>query len=308
MTSNRDRHAPDPPGPAPGRDRAPHAEWLGWAIDAYAPDEMARRVETVGVAKASQDKVTTFALAVVAGAFVALGAAFSTVAMADTGAAYSVTRLLGGLAFSLALVLVVIAGAELFTSNNLIVMAWASRKVPLGGLLANWGIVYVGNVVGVLATAALLLATRHASFGEHAIAAQHIVTAATKVSRSFPEAVAVGVLGNALVCLAVWLGFSARSTVDKIVAVVPPVTALVAFEFDHIVANTYYLTAGLFLVYADPGAVAASGQGALAETVTITAALANILPVTLGNLMGGGVLVALVYWFVYLRPGRSGSG
>jgi formate transporter len=289
-------------------DERPSAQWLGWAIDAYAPDEMARRVQTVGLAKANLDPLTTFALAVVAGAFVALGAAFSTVAMAETGAGYSTTRLLGGLAFSLALVLVIVGGAELFTSNSLLVMAWASRTIPLVRLLRNWGIVYVGNIVGVLATTVLLFATRHATFGEHAIAGQTILTAATKASRTFPEALAVGILGNALVCLAVWIAFSARSTIDKIVAIVPPVTALVAFEFDHIVANVYYLASGLFLVHWDSAAVAASGRAELAESVTLPAALSTIVPVTLGNVVGGGILVAAVYWFVYLRPGREVPG
>jgi formate transporter len=267
---------------------------------------MARRVETQGLAKADQDRVTTFALAVVAGAFIALGAAFSTVAMADTGAAYSVTRLLGGLAFSLGLVLVVVAGAELFTSNNLLVMAWASRKIPLGRLAQNWAIVYAGNAIGVAVTAVLLFATRHATFGEHVVAAQTILTAATKVSRTFPEAVAVGVLGNALVCLAVWIAFSARSTIDKIVAIAPPMTALVAFEFDHIVANMYYLSAALLLVHFDPAAVRTSGRVAEAGTITVWSVLANLPAVTIGNVLGGGLLVAAVYWFVYLRAPRAG--
>lgn len=286
---------------SPTPQQAPEGGWLGWSIDAYAPDEMARRVETVGVAKAQQPTLRTFSLSVVAGAFVAIGAAFSTVAMADTGLAYSLTRIVGGLGFSLALVLVVIAGAELFTSNNLLVMAWASRKITVVRVIRNWGIVYVGNMIGVLATALLFFATRHATFGEHAIAAQTLATAATKVSRTFPEAIAVGILGNALVCLAVWLAFSARSTVDKIVAIVPPMVALVAFEFDHVVANAYYLTAALLLVHADPAAVLAVGAPH-AEAVTVGAALANLPAVTLGNLLGGGLLVAAVYWFVYLRP------
>ena len=276
--------------------------WLGWSIDAYAPDEMARRVETVGLAKAHQDTLVTFALAVVAGAFVALGSAFSTVAMADTGLAYSLTRLLGGMAFSLGLVLVVVAGAELFTSNNLLVMAWASRKIPLRRVLRNWGIVYVGNFVGVAITAVLLFATGHGAFGDHAVAAQAVATAATKVSRTFPEAVAVGILGNALVCLAVWIAFSARSTVDKIAAIMLPMTALIAFEFDHVVANMHYLATGLLLVHGAPEVIEASGRSSAAATITPAAALANLPPVTLGNLIGGGLLVAAVYWFVYLRP------
>jgi formate transporter len=276
--------------------------WLGWSIDAYAPDEMARRVETLGVGKAGQSQVTTAALAVLAGAFISLGAAFSTVAMADNGLAYSLSRLLGGLTFSLGIILVVVAGAELFTSNTLQVMAWASRKVRTVRLVRNWGIVYVGNLVGVVATAILLWFTGHTSFGEHAVALQVAQTATTKLSRSFPEAVAVGVLGNALVCLAIWLSFSARSTVDKIVAVVPPMTALVAFEFDHVVANMHYLAAAS-LLRLDEVLVGGEHLAAL-DAVTFRAVAGNLLAVTIGNLLGGGGLVAAAYWFVYLRPER----
>jgi formate transporter len=272
-----------------------------WRIDPYAPAEMAARVETAGVHEAQLDTVTTLALSVLGGAFLALGAAFTTATIAASGLDYSLSRFLGGIAFSLGLVLVVVGGGELFTSNNLIAMAWASRRVRTTQLLRNWGLVYIGNLVGVVATALLLHVSGKARFADHAIGVQAIETAVFKVGRGFGEDVALGVIGNGLVCLAVWLCFSARSTVDKVMCIGLTMTALVTLNVDHVVANIFYLTAGL-LAASDPAVVASTGMtsGQLAE-LTPTAAVGNLVPVTIGNVIGGGLLVAVVYWFVYLR-------
>jgi formate transporter len=272
-----------------------------WRIDPYGPAEMASRVETAGVHEARLDVTTTLALSVLGGAFLALGAAFTTATMAASGLDYSLSRFMGGIAFSLGLVLVVVGGGELFTSNNLIAMAWASRKVRTRQLLRNWGLVYVGNLVGVVSTAVLLHVSGKARFADHAIGVQALETAAFKVGRDFGQDVALGVIGNALVCLAVWLCFSARSTVDKVLCIGLTMSALVTLNVDHVVANMFYLTAGL-LVAMDPEVVASSGMSSaqLAE-LTPRGALGNLVPVTIGNVIGGGVLVAVVYWFVYLR-------
>jgi formate/nitrite transporter len=272
-------------------------------LDALLPPEMARRAEEVGVRKAALDATTTFTLAILAGAFIALGGVFATTALAGSGTAPSgAVRVLAGVAFSVGLVLVVVGGAELFTGNNLIVMAWASRRVSTWALLRNWLIVFAGNFVGAGGTAALVyLAGTHrggsGAFGTTALAIAH-----AKVQLGFTQAVALGVLCNTLVCLAVWLTLSARTTADRVLAIVPPISAFVASGFEHSVANMYFVPLGLLITALDPGFAAAAGAPN-PPLLTWGAFLSrNLLPVTIGNIIGGSVLVGLVYWFVYLRP------
>jgi formate/nitrite transporter len=211
-------------------------------LDALPPPEMARKAEQVGVTKAGLDTATTFALSVLAGAFIAMGAVFATTTTAGGGdLPYGVARLLGGLTFSLGLILVVVAGAELFTGNNLIVMAWASRRVSTLRLLRNWGIVYLGNFTGAIATAALLYAGQQYELGGGVVGVQAVTIAATKTSYGWWQALVLGMFCNALVCLAVWLCYSARSTADKVLAIIPPIAAFVAAGFEHSVANMYFI-------------------------------------------------------------------
>jgi formate/nitrite transporter len=271
-------------------------------LDALPPAEVARKAEGVGVAKASMAPLDVFVLAVLAGAFIALGATFSTTVAAGGGEVpYGVLRLLAGLAFSLGLVLVVVAGAELFTGNNLIVMAWASRRVRTAQLLANWGIVYVGNLVGALGTAVLVVLAKQYTFGGGAVGETAIAIAATKTGYGFGQAVALGVLCNALVCLAVWLTYGAHTTADKILAIVPPIAAFVATGFEHSVANMYFLPVAL-LIREDGDWLAAAEAPAASDLSWGGFLLDNLLPVTIGNVLGGALLVGAVYWFVYLRP------
>ena len=270
-------------------------------LDALPPPEMARKAAEVGATKAALPAATMFVLAVLAGAFIALGAAFSTtVAAGGADLPYGVSRLLAGLAFSLGLILVVVAGAELFTGNNLIVMAWASRRVSTARLLRNWAIVYAGNLTGAVATAALLFASRQYEFGKGAVGAQALATAAAKSDLGFVQAIALGILCNALVCLAVWLCYSARTTADKVLAIVPPITAFVAAGFEHSVANMYFLPIGLF-VKASGFADGRTDVPVLADLTWTHFVTRNLLPVTFGNMIGGAVMVGGVYWFVYLR-------
>jgi formate transporter len=273
-----------------------------FSLDAYTPPEMARRVETVGVSKANLDSATMFALAVLAGAFIALGANVATIAFTHNGLGYGVSRLLGGLVFSLGLILVIVGGAELFTGNNLIVMAWASGLVPTSRLLKNWAVVYFGNFVGGLGTAVGVYLSRQWTFDAYRVGATALTIANAKVHYDFLSAFALGVFCNALVCLAVWLCFSARTTTDKIVAIVPPITAFVAAGFEHSVANMYFVPMGLMLRdHPRVVEVAEHGLEALAELTWRSFLVNNLLPVTLGNLVGGTVMVAGVYWFIYLR-------
>jgi formate transporter len=273
-----------------------------FSVDAYAPAEMARRVETAGVSKAGLDMATMFALAVLAGAFVGLGGNVATIAFTDNGLGYGVSRLLGGLAFSLGLILVIVGGAELFTGNNLIIMAWASRKLHTSRLLRNWAIVYIGNFVGGLGTAVGVYVSRQWTFDAYHVGATALTIANTKVNYDFLSAFALGVFCNALVCLAVWLCFSARTTADKILAIIPPITAFVAAGFEHSIANMYFIPMGL-LLRDHPQVLEVAGRSGeqLANLTWSGFVVNNLLPVTLGNLFGGTIMVAAVYWFVYLR-------
>ncbi len=275
-------------------------------LDALLPAEMAARAEQLGVKKAHLDLLSMFVLAVLAGAFIALGAVFSTTVTAGAAGSlpFGLIRLLAGLVFSLGLILVVVGGAELFTGNNLIVMAWASGKVNTRLLLRNWAVVYAGNFAGALGTALLAFLSGQYAFGQGAVGAAALAAANAKVSLEFLPAVALGILCNALVCLAVWLSFSARTTTDRILAVVPPIAAFVAAGFEHSVANMYFIPIGLLIKAGAPLAFWESAGLSALEYPGLTWGrflLNNLLPVTLGNIIGGTVLVGAVYWFVYLR-------
>jgi formate transporter len=276
-------------------------------IDAFLPAEMAQRMEDAGVKKASLDSCSMFALAILAGAFIGLGAEFFTLVITDSGLGFGLNKLVGGLVFSLGLILVVIAGAELFTGNNLIVMAWVSGKLTLGQLMRNWLIVYLGNLVGSLGVAMLVFLSRQWTFANYHVGATALSIANAKVNLSFAEGVTRGILCNILVCLAVWLCASGRSVVDKILAVVFPITAFVASGFEHSIANMYFIPMGL-LLKGEPEVVAAAGKvaGDLAS-LDLLGFLANLVSVTTGNIFGGGFMVAVVYWFIYRRPRETGK-
>jgi formate transporter len=276
-------------------------------LDALLPPEMARQAEQVGRAKATAPLSRLIPLAVLAGAFIGLGAVFSTTTVTGTAGVlpFGVARLLAGVTFSLGLILVIVGGAELFTGNNLIVMAWAARDVSTAQLGRNWLVVYAGNFVGAVATAGLVFASGQYLFAQGAVGATALAIANTKCAFGFWEALFLGIMCNALVCLAVWLTYSARTTTDKILAIVPPITAFVAAGFEHSIANMYYIPLGLLIKLAAPATFwQAIGKGpADYPALTLQGFLVgNLLPVTLGNIVGGALLVGAVYWFIYLRP------
>lgn len=279
-------------------------------LDALVPGAVARKAEAVGVAKTEMDAGRLFVLAVLAGAFISMGALFSTVVTAGGATSPGVSRLLGGVAFSLGLVLVVVGGAELFTGNTLVIIAFASRRVRLVRLLRNWGIVYLGNAVGAIATAWLVVLSRRLEAGDGSIGIRALDIAAAKTSISAGDAFVSGILANTLVCLAVWMSMSARSVTDKVVAVVPPVAAFVAAGFEHSVANMYFVPAALFqrlVARADFWTATATSADHYRSITWSRFTIHNLIPVTLGNIVGGAVLVGLTYWFVYLRPSDVNS-
>ena len=271
-------------------------------LDALPPLEMARKAEQVGVVKAGMSTANTFALSVLAGAFIALGAIFATTVTAGGGdIPFGVVRLLGGVAFSLGLILVVVAGAELFTGNNLIVMAWASRRVRTAQVARNWAIVYFGNFVGAVATAGILFVGKQYEFGDGAVGVQALSIAASKTSLGFVQAVALGAFCNGLVCLAVWLCYSARTTTDKILSIVPPIAAFVAAGFEHSVANMFFIPMGLLVKSDEEFVNQQSAAPSLADLTWDRFLTANLVSVTMGDIVGGALMVGAIYWFVYLR-------
>lgn len=271
-------------------------------IDALLPPEMAQRAEYLGVLKAETPKLKMFALAILAGAFIALGAVFATtVATGAVGVlTYGVNKLLVGFVFCLGLILVIVGGAELFTGNNLIVMAWAGRKVTTRALLQNWIVVYIGNFVGAFGTAILMLLSKQYTFANGALGQTALNIANSKIQFDFFQAIILGILCNILVCLAVWLTFSARTTIDKIVAIIFPIAAFVAAGFEHSIANMYFIPIGLLIKYFDPVYTVSTGID-LSGLTWGTFILANLIPVTIGNIIGGSLFVAAVYWAIFLR-------
>ncbi len=260
-----------------------------FGLDAYSPKEIAARVSDVGVGKARLPLLTLALLGVLAGAFIGLGALMFTLVASDAGLGFAASRLLGGLAFSLGLILVTVAGAELFTGNNLLAMAWAAGRVSTRDVLVNWTVVCAANFVGAVGLAVLVWLSGHADLGDGAVGRAAMRIATDKVQLSWTELFVRGMLCNVLVCMAVWMALAGRSVTDKVLAIVFPITAFVAAGFEHSIANMYFLPLAALL-----GAPLGAGD-----------LLHNLVPVTAGNIVGGSVLVALVYWLIYLRPGAA---
>jgi len=278
------------------------------SFDAFIPPEMAAKAQEIGVKKACLGWRNTIALGIMAGAFISMGAIFATTVTSGTSKelAFGVYRLLGGLSFCLGLILVVVAGAELFTGNNLIVMAWANRLISARKVLRNWGLVYIGNFIGSIATVILMFFTRQYTFWNNSIGLNILNIAEAKCTLGFIQATALGIGCNALVCMAVWLCYSARTTTDKILSIIFPITAFVVVGFEHCVANMYFIPMGLFVKKWAPSSFwEAMGKTPLdyANLTWSNFFSTNLLPVTFGNIIGGSVMVGLVYWFIYLRKG-----
>jgi formate transporter len=267
-------------------------------IDALLPAAIAHKAEDLGVTKANMALPRMFALGVLAGSFISLGALLSTTVTAGGEMAPGISRLLAGLVFSLGLILVVVGGAELFTGNTLLVMAAASKRLSITRVGRCWIVVYVGNFVGALATASLVIGSGVLESNGGAVGQRAVAIAYTKSSLTFSHALISGVLANALVCLAVWMSMSARSVTDKVIAVVPPVTAFVAIGLEHSIANMYFIPVALLhRAWGDTAGIDSS-----ISDLSWTRFLGrNLLPVTIGNIIGGGILVWLTYWFIYLR-------
>jgi formate/nitrite transporter len=291
-------------------------------FDAVMPAAMAVRAEDAGVKRAAADLQTVFILSVLGGAFVAFGAIFATTVsagsiaitssdpaiMLSAGLPYGIVRLLVGLVFCVGLIMVVVAGAELFTGNNLIVMAWASHKISTRALLLNWLVAFAGNFVGSIATAGLMFLTTQYTFGGGSVGLVALSTANSKAALAFIPALTLAIMCNALVCIAVWMCYGARTTIDRVVTIIPPITAFAAAGFEHCVANMYFIPMGLFIKSGAPDSFWSSIGRTAADFPALTWSnflIGNLVPVTIGNIIGGSLMVGAVYWFVYLRQQKS---
>jgi formate transporter len=275
-------------------DRAPLQQPPIFNLNAYSPAEIKEAVETVGVKKTNLPLQASFMLAIVAGGSIGLGALYYTIVASDAELSFATTRVLGGLVFSLGLALVLVGGAELFTGNNLIVMAWASGRVSTGEMLRNWAIVYFGNLVGALALVVLVFFSHHLDMNNGRIALSILNTAVVKIQPDVVTLFFKGILCNVLVCSAVWLAYAGRSVTDKILALILPISAFIAAGFEHCVANMYFLPLAWLLTRT--GSVPTNFDASL---ITIPGIIHNLVPVTLGNIVGGAGLVGAVYWAIY---------
>lgn len=268
--------------------------------DALAPAEIEAKAETIAIGKATMGAGKLFVLAIMAGMFIALGATLFTLVQGDAEMGFAFKRILGGACFSLGLIMVVSCGAELFTGNCLMVCGMNSGKIDFKGLIRNWVIVYLGNLVGSLIIVLLIYLSNMASMNGSAVGSAMVATAVGKVTPDALTLFVKGILCNTLVCLAVWMSFSARTLVDKVICVVMPVMAFVACGFEHSVANMFFLPMGLL-----SKAVGFGTSVANVDALSIMSVMYNIGIVTLGNIVGGSILVGLSYWFVYHKKSEA---
>jgi formate transporter len=273
---------------------------------AYLPPKTASVVENKALARARLSIKQTFVLSVLAGIYVAMGAQFATFVTNDSALHVGVTALITGIVFSLGLILVEVAGSELFTGNNLNIMGYLSKKITTYELLRIWTIVYLGNFVGGLIMVYWMYLAHQWEFFYSMTGAKALLIAHKKVDLTFKEALARGALCNALVCLNVWLCYSSRSVADKVLSTMFAIGGFVASGFEHCVANMYFIPMGIILrKHPDVIAAAERTVGKSLDLSRLTWKgffVNNLLPVTLGNLIGGVILIGAVFWFIYLRP------
>ena len=269
-------------------------------LGSLSPQEMAEKAVEIAEKRSRLPILRMLLLAILAGAYIAFGAVFSAVSITGMSGVwpYGFMKVTAGVTFSLGLILVVVGGAELFTGNNLMVMAWINRKITLYALLRNWVVVYIGNFIGSLVIAVLVILAKLYTFDGGDLGKTMLNIANGKTHYSFLQAMSLGILCNILVCLAVWLTYSSRSTGGKIIAIVLPIAAFIAAGFEHSVANMYILPVGLLMRTFDPTYVASLGID-LTNLTWNHFFFGNLLPVTLGNILGGSGFVGLLYALIY---------
>lgn len=276
------------------------------------PSQMARAAEDAAFGKATSHQLKSFLLALTAGGYIALGFVFFTTSQVGADQMpFGVGKVLGGFVFATGLALVVLTGAELFTSSTLTLTARASGRITTWQLLRNWVVVFVGNFIGALTIVALVYLGRVWEQADGGWAAVVLDVSLKKVSHDFLTAFVLGILCNLMVCLAIWAAYSGRTTVDKVVAVTMPIALFVASGFEHSVANMFMIPLGILVrTYAGQDFWASSGldQAAYSDLTWANFLVDNLLPVTLGNIVGGGVMIGVLYWTIFHfldRPGKA---
>lgn len=270
-------------------------------MNLFTPAEVAKNYIAAGKAKVNMSIGRMFLLAVLAGAFIGMGGVGATTAAVSIPLA-SVGKFAGACIFPGGLTMVLLAGSELFTGNTLLVIPLLNKEIALSGMLKNWAVVYIGNFVGGCLVAAGIVYSHQVSLFDNQMAVSVLSAAATKCTMPFADALIKGILCNFLVCIAVWISFAAKDAAGKIMGLFFPIMIFVLCGFEHSVANMYYISAGLFAKGIPAYAQAAMDAGVDVSAVTWGGFFGgNLLPVTLGNIIGGAVCVGCVYWFVYLR-------
>lgn len=276
-------------------------------FDLLLPAAMAKVAEDAGVYKATKHPLTTFYLAITAGMFISIAFVFYITATTGTSTIpFGIAKLIGGTCFSLGLILCVVCGADLFTSTVLIVVAKASGRITWGQLAKNWVNVYIGNLFGALMFVVLIWLSGMYMTANGAWGLNVLQTADHKMHHTFIEAVCLGILANLMVCLAVWMSYSGRSLMDKMFAMILPVAMFVASGFEHSIANMFLIPLGIVVRnFASPEFWTAVGSSPdnFTHLAVLNFITDNLIPVTIGNIIGGGVLVGLTYWVIYLRGG-----
>lgn len=269
--------------------------------------QLAEKMEKLGIRKVRMNHFSVFVLSMMAGAFISLGGIYYTFTTSQIIINTTFTQILGGLMFSTGLIFVVIIGAEMFTSSTLSIVSLASRKISVGKLMKNWAIVYGGNIVGTLATVGIFYMSKAWTGNNYQFAVKALMIASHKTSLGPVEAFFLGILCNCLVCLAVWMAAGGKKISDKVLAIVFPVSAFVAIGFEHCVANMYFLSFA-YVIKSDPSFLAAlqkMGTSIDISHLSLIGMASNLIPVTLGNIVGGAVLIGLGNWLAYLRKGKA---
>ncbi len=285
---------------------APASTARVYDIDAYSPQQIAARIEAVAAVKAKDTTAATFWLGVNAGVFIALGAQFATLVISDSALHPGLTAVIGAICFCLGLIMVVVGGAELFTGNCMVVIGYLDKRITTKRICNHWTISLIGNLVGSLIVVFFVYNSHQFAFFDYMVGAKALLIANKKVNLTFTTAFSKAVLCNAMVCMAVWVCFSARNVADKIVTLVFPIAGFVASGFEHLVANMYFIPMGIFLK-SKPEVVAAAEKmaGKTLDLSNLTwkgFIVINQFPVFLGNVFGGVALAGVAFWFIYLRP------
>ncbi|PTP08707.1 formate transporter FocA [Vibrio splendidus] len=274
-------------------------------FDSLLPPQMAERAADIGVGKATKDPTKSFLLAISAGIHIGIAFVFYTIVTTGAGdLPWGITRVLGGLAFSLGLILVVVTGGELFTSSVLTLVARASGKISWGTLVKNWATVYIGNLFGALLLVACMLLTKQYMFDHGQVGLNAMAISQHKMHHGFIQAIALGIMCNVLVCIAVWMTFSGRTLTDKIAVLILPVAMFVSSGFEHCIANMFQVPLAIGIKTFAPAEFWTMTGANPADYVDLNMMdflMNNLLPVTIGNIIGGGIFVGMWYWLIYLR-------